>query len=87
MALLVHCTSNSYDEHMNKRKTLSEQLRDAILGAEISRYQISKETGIAQSDLSRFVNRQQGLSLDTIDRLADYLNLELTKRTPPRKGK
>jgi transcriptional regulator with XRE-family HTH domain len=58
-------------------RRISDQLRDAIESSGKSRYRIAKDTGISQAILSRFVNTQCGLSLDYIDRLADYLGLEL----------
>ena len=60
-----------------KRKPLSEQLREAILSADISRYRIAKETGLTQAGLSRFVNHVAGLSLDSIDKIGECLGLEI----------
>ena len=62
---------------MAKKQPLSEQLRRAVQQADLTRYEISKRTGIAQSILSRFVNQGAGLSLDSIDKLCDYLGLGL----------
>lgn len=62
-------------------KPLSEQLRDAIEKADVSRYEISKATGVSQSTLSKFVLRQRpGLSFDAMDRIVEYLGLELVTR-------
>ena len=44
------------------KKVVSDQLRDAIREAAVSRYRIGKETGVEQSALSRFVNGTRGLS-------------------------
>jgi len=57
---------------------VSEQLRRAVRTAEKTRYRISKETGIAQSILCRFVNEGAGMSLESIDRLCECLGLRLT---------
>jgi plasmid maintenance system antidote protein VapI len=65
---------------MAKRKPLSEQLRDAVRKADVSRYRISQETGITEGQLCRFVHGESGLTLDTIDILAEYLGLELVQR-------
>ena len=59
---------------------LSDQLRAAILNADRSRYRISKQTGITEAGLSRFVNRVSGISLDTIDKIGECLALEITTR-------
>ena len=72
----------------HKRKLISDQLRDAIEASGETRYRISKETGIAQSALSRFMSGERGLTSSAVDKLAEYLNLELTKRNPTKsKGK
>ncbi len=61
-----------------RSKPFSDQLRDAILNADISRYRISKETGLTEAGLSRFVNGVAGLSLDSIDKVGECLGLEIT---------
>ncbi len=63
-----------------KRKPLSEQLREAILNADISRYRISKQTGLTEAGLSRFVNHVAGLSLDSIDKIGECLGLAIVVR-------
>jgi plasmid maintenance system antidote protein VapI len=77
---------------MAKRRTkqkpgkipLSDQLRQAIDGAELSRYRIAKEAGVAQSTISQFMNGKRSLSLQAIDRIAELLDLELvTSNTTP----
>ena len=60
-------------------KTLSEQLRAAILSAPVSRYRIAKDAGVSEAVLSRFVNGETGLRMVIADRLAVYLKLELRK--------
>ena len=58
----------------------SEQLRRAILDCEVSRYAISRKTGVAESVLSRFVRGEQGLSSGSIDSLMEFLGLEVRPR-------
>jgi len=70
---------------MAKRKPLSEQLRDAVRNADVSRYRISQDTGITEGQLCRFVHGQSRLSLDTIDLLAEYLELEVVRRPKRRR--
>lgn len=67
-----------------KRQPISEQLRRAILASGMSRYRICKEIGIGQPSMSRFMAGIAGLSLETIDALAELLGLELR---PAVKGK
>ena len=70
------------------------QLLDAIRGAiEASgktRYRIAHESGVAESALSRLMSGERGLSIDAMERLAEYLELEITirpKRRQRRKGR
>ena len=46
----------------------------------LTRYQISQQTGIEQSALSRFVHGERGLALDNVDLIADLLGLEVTQK-------
>jgi predicted transcriptional regulator len=66
--------------HMPKTsKKISDVLRAAIISAPVSRYRISKDTGLAASAVSKFVNKKMGLDIRTADILAEYLGLELVK--------
>lgn len=53
----------------------------------MSRYQIGQETGIDPATLCRFIHEEGGLSMDGLDRIADYLGLNLTTETKPRKAR
>jgi len=70
---------------MKKRERFSDQLRRAVQQSDLTRYQISKQTGIDQSILSRFVNRGAGLSMESVDKLVDCLGLRLAKSAPSEK--
>lgn len=63
-----------------KPKTVSEQICDAIETAAVTRYRIAQDTGIAESALSRFINGTRGLSMESIDILAEYFGMELTPK-------
>lgn len=66
---------------MAKRKDkMSDRMRAAIEECGASRYQIAKETGISQSSLSRFVASGRGLSVEALDKLFAYLDLDVTPR-------
>lgn len=66
---------------MAKRFTsISGQLRDAILTAGVTRYRIAKDTGVNQAVLSKFVRYLTSLDLATVDKLCDYLGLELAEK-------
>lgn len=64
-------------------KTLTDEIRQAVDASGKSRYRLCKELGIAQSTLSRFMSRKAGLSLDTLDRLAELLDLHVTTGRRP----
>ena len=60
--------------------TILEQLAKAIEDSGVTRYRISKDTGVNQSVLLRIVKGTGGCNLETLDTLCDYLGLELTWR-------
>jgi hypothetical protein len=64
----------------------SDQLREAIRKSGHSRYAISKATGVYQSTLSRFMVGKSGLSVQNLDALCRFLQLDLQPR-PKRRGK
>lgn len=72
---------------MNVKTKLSDQLRTAIRSSGKTIYRIAKDCEIAESHLHFFLKRERGLGIDKIDRLAEYLQLELRKKTskPPKK--
>lgn len=57
--------------------TITTQLKTIIKTCGISRYELSRQTGVTQAALSRFVNHERGLTLASVDRLAKYLGIEL----------
>jgi DNA-binding Xre family transcriptional regulator len=66
------------------KKRLSDQLRAAVLNAQQTRYQISKATGISEGNLSRFVHGTAGLSLESLDRLCDFLDVRVVGPDKPK---
>jgi len=56
---------------------IEEQLRQAILTAGVSRYALSKASGVSQGVLSRFVHGERTVTMDTAARIAAALGLEL----------
>lgn len=62
---------------------LLDAIRDAIKRAEtkgITRYRIAKETDVSQAALSKFVNGERGLGVESIEKLAGFLGLEIAVR-------
>jgi hypothetical protein len=72
------------------RKPLSDELREAVERSGLSRYSIWQQTGIDQGSLSKFMDGERGLGMESIDKLADLLGLHIcaadAKRSRP-KGK
>jgi transcriptional regulator with XRE-family HTH domain len=56
---------------------LTDQLRQAIDDCGLTRYRISKETGISESALSQFYNGHRGLSMQALNALGEYLELRI----------
>jgi transcriptional regulator with XRE-family HTH domain len=63
---------------------LSDQIRKAIDLSGLSRYRICKLTGIDQGAFSKFMAHKGGLSIASLDDVAEVLGLELSKT---RKGR
>lgn len=72
---------------MPTKRPFNEQLRQAVMQSDLTRYQISKRTGIAQSVLSRFVHQGNGVSMDSIDKLCECLGLRLVAEGKPKRKK
>ena len=61
-------------------KTVTEQLREAILSSDQSQLQIAKATHIPQPVINRFVRAERGISDKALDKLCRYLGLHLAPR-------
>ena len=59
---------------------MTERIQEAIRSGGMSRYAISKATGIDQGLLCRFLKGQSSLSFDTADKVLDALGLEVVIR-------
>ena len=59
------------------RVRLSDQIRDAIDRSGMSRYRICQLIGLDKSVMSRFMAGRCGLSVDTLDRLGELLDLRV----------
>ena len=66
-------------------KKLSDQIRQAVVDSKVSRYRISKDTEIDQSVLGKFVSGERGISMETLDVLAEYLGLRIMMDRKPNK--
>lgn len=59
-----------------RRKRLTDEIRAAVERSGTTRYVIAKETGIDAAALCRFI-QGKGLSMESLDRLADCLGLHV----------
>ncbi len=72
-----------------KKKTkqkLTDQLRGAVADSGRTLGEFSRDTGIDKSALSRFVNGERGLSMESLDTIGDYLGLRVVAGKPKKKG-
>lgn len=60
-----------------QRLSLSDELRQAVERSGLSRYSIWQQTGIDQGSLSKFMDGERGLGMESIDKLADLLGLHI----------
>ena len=68
-------------------KRLSDQLREAIDAAGVSRYEIARQTGVSETTLCRFVSGERGISVDAMDRIGQYLGLSIVRPKKKRPAK
>ena len=57
---------------------LTDAIRAAVKASDQTPYAIAKGANVARSQLSRLLSGESGMTVDTIERLADYLGLRIT---------
>ena len=62
---------------MNSMTRLLKFTKEAILGGGVSRYRISKDTGIGEASLSLFVNGKRSIGVDRVEVILDYLGYDI----------
>lgn len=71
-----------------QKRRLTELIRAAIETSDLTPYEIAKRSGVDKASLSRFIAGDRSLSLESIEKLAPELGLEITaKRTRAAKKK
>ncbi len=60
--------------------TLSDTLRKAVLTSKKTRYAIAVGSGVDHAVLRRFMRKERDIKLSTAENLADFFDLELTKK-------
>lgn len=69
---------------MSKNKlTMAAQLKKAIQDSGKTVNAVAVESGIPQPVLHRFVSGERDLTLTTVQKLADYFGLELSRKNSP----
>jgi transcriptional regulator with XRE-family HTH domain len=62
---------------MSDPKSITEQLRESILGCGMSVYEIANRSDCDQSNIHAFLKGKRGLSLGSIERICQVLGLSL----------
>jgi transcriptional regulator with XRE-family HTH domain len=70
-----------------RQKSFSDQIRNAVDRSGMSRYAICSAIRLDQATMSRFMSRKAGLSLAVLDKLADWIGLDVVARPESNKGK
>ena len=70
-----------------KRESLSDELRQAVERSGLSRYAIWQAVGIDQASMSKFMAGERGLTLESIDKLAELLGLHIVADAEQRRPK
>ena len=72
-----------------RTKRFSDEIRAAVESCGVTRYRISKLTDIDAAVLCRFVQGQVGLSMDSLDKLAECIGLHVVskQKTRVKKGR
>ena len=61
---------------------LTDQLRQIVANSGKTLGQITRDTDINKSALSRFVNGERGVSMEVLDTLGEYLGLQIVSSKP-----
>jgi transcriptional regulator with XRE-family HTH domain len=57
---------------------LTKAIAAAVKASDQTPYAIAKGAGVARSQLSRLLSGERGMTTDTLEKLADYLGLQIT---------
>ena len=66
-----------------RRVPISRALRKTIYERDLSAYAAAKQAGVSVDAVQRFLKAERGLTLATVDKLADALELTLCPDDPP----
>lgn len=68
-------------------KPILDQIREAIEASDATRYRIAKDVGIDHGQMSRLMNGQGSLSLEALQRLLEYLDLDIVIQAKAKKSR
>lgn len=85
----MNCMNNPSVKPRGQKKpdrppTVSDGLRKAMIDSGLSAYELAKRSGVNVAAVLRFKSGERSLKLESVDRLAEVLGLELQ---PKRKGR
>lgn len=60
-----------------RSKKMSDQLRHIINSGPLTRYRVSKDSGVDASQISRFMNGTGRLTTDSLDKVGKVLKLRI----------
>ena len=72
---------------MKAKTTFTDQLRRIVESCGMTRYQLSKESGVDETTLCRFVHGERCLSERNLDKLGEYLGLRIVADKSKSKAK
>jgi len=72
---------------MAKRKTFTDEVKEAIEGSGLRHCDICREIGLDQAVMCRFMQGRSGLALPTLDKLAALLDLHVNVGPKGQKAK
>jgi transcriptional regulator with XRE-family HTH domain len=67
-------------------KPIERAIRQAIQAKKVTRYRVAADSGVDYAALSRFLAGKASLKLESIELLAEYLDLELRPKATKRKS-
>jgi DNA-binding Xre family transcriptional regulator len=67
---------------------ISDQLRTTIENVDVTLYRVAKDAAVDWGTLQRFVDgRRANIRIDTVDKLCEYLGLELRPKKDKRRSR
>lgn len=70
------------NKKLTTKKPVSQALRRTIRKRGLTAYATAKQAGVSVDAVQRFLKDERGLSLDTVDKIADSLDLALCDEKP-----